>query len=193
MVVELATQQRLSALRLLLKAHEQTQQEGLAYPEVAQSTSELVADGVDVRTLQFLLADAQVRCVPETADEDRNPSAAPQVSPGSRWLLTEAGLDFTRRLTVMPWWQARWLRLWWQGECIKRVRHDAANQQPVLKAFEEASWPRQLASMVPKARTVNVKDWLSNTAKALNKGQHPVLIRFCPDGTGHGLRWEAVT
>jgi hypothetical protein len=80
----------------------------------------------------------------------------------------------------------------WQGERVKSLRYDAANQRLVLDAFEEEGWPQRIDDPLPPRKRHSRKKRLRETVEALNKGLHPPHLRFHGDGTGQGIRWEAV-
>ncbi len=187
------------ALRLLLEAHERAQQEGLTHTEAALCTNDLVAGGVAVGTLQLLLNLGQVECVAGTEAEGLDRSAAPQLGPVTRLMLTEQGRVASGRLLGVagldskPSWRAGSRELWWQGRRIKKFRNDAANQRFVLDEFQAAGWPPRLEITFPRRKGVNFKNRLRETARGLKKGQNPLCIRFSLDGTAGGIRWEAVT
>jgi hypothetical protein len=91
-----------------------------------------------------------------------------------------------------PIWKADEGELWWQGDLVKRFRHDAADQRCVLDAFQRRGWPGCHDNPLPAHRGVNRKIQLRNTLKNLNRGQHPLRLRFHADGRG-GVRWETLT
>jgi hypothetical protein len=121
-----------------------------------------------------------------------------------RLVLTASGADFVRCLLggngdgiaesveEKPRWDGHLLQLWWRGDCIREYRHDATNQRIVLDAFAAQGWPRRLDDPLPRERGVNVKTRLRETIKGLNRGQRPRMLLFHGDGTGLGVRWEAI-
>jgi hypothetical protein len=123
---------------------------------------------------------------------------------GSRWALTPSELEFVRGLLAgsggtgsarrleTPRWDRRAMELWWRGVCVRRYRHDAANQRAVLNAFQAQEWRRRLVKPLPRVSGINVKVQLRWTIRGLNEGQNPKCVRFCGDGTGLGVCWEAI-
>jgi hypothetical protein len=123
---------------------------------------------------------------------------------GARWALTPSELEFARGLLAgsggtgsarrleTPRWDRPAMELWWRGVCIRRYRHDAANQRAVLDAFEEEDWPNRLDDPLPSAKQMSRKQRLHQTIQGLNKGQKPQQLWFRGDGTGQGVCWEPI-
>jgi hypothetical protein len=73
---------------------------------------------------------------------------------------------------------------------VKRFKVPANNQEAVLAAFEEESWPPRIDDPLPPHRDQSPKRRLQETIKSLNRNQKRPLIRFLGDGSGQGVRWE---
>ena len=73
---------------------------------------------------------------------------------------------------------------------VKQFKVPAANQETVLAAFEEESWPPRIDDPLPPHREQSPKRRLQETIKSLNRNQKQLLIRFVGDGSGTGVRWE---
>jgi hypothetical protein len=73
---------------------------------------------------------------------------------------------------------------------VKRFKVPAVNQEAVLAAFEEESWPPRIDDPLPPHRELTPKRRLQETIKSLNRNQKRPLIRFLGDGSGQGVRWE---
>jgi hypothetical protein len=106
-------------------------------------------------------------------------------------LLTAAGAAVRGVGGAVPVWDAVLGVLSWLGECVRRFRHDAANQRALLDAFQARGWVRRLDDPLPRAAGVKAKTRLRETIKGLNRGQKPLRLRFRGDGTG-GVCWEPV-
>jgi hypothetical protein len=73
---------------------------------------------------------------------------------------------------------------------VKRFKVPAANQEAVLAAFEEESWPPRIDDPLSPRTDQPPKRRLQETIKSLNRNQKRPLIRFLGDGSGEGVRWE---
>jgi len=81
--------------------------------------------------------------------------------------------------------------LWVRGTLVKRLDIRATNQILVLTVFQEDDWAVRIDDpMHPKGGDDKAR--LRDTIYSLNGGQHPFLIHFFADGSGHGIRWEFV-
>jgi hypothetical protein len=90
-----------------------------------------------------------------------------------------------------PCWDAGVRELRYRCQVIKRFRRAAPNQEYLLQALQELDWPLRIDDPLPKDREVDSSERLRETAKSLNRGQSPHLIRFRVEATGQGIRWEA--
>jgi hypothetical protein len=95
------------------------------------------------------------------------------------------------QMAERPIWNAARGELWWQGTLVKRFRHDAADQRCLLDAFQAGAWMKCEENPLPHRSAINRKTQLQNTIKDLNRGQHPLQIKFRGNGRG-GARWEAL-
>jgi hypothetical protein len=130
---------------------------------------------------------------------------------GTCFILTEAGAALAResiRITIaqhargqssrshgsfdaasLKWdQQRRQLRV--GSEIVKEFKLPSPNQETVLMAFEEESWPPRIDDPLPPVPEIDSRRRLHDTIKALNRKQKRALVRFMGDGTGEGIRWE---
>ena len=88
-----------------------------------------------------------------------------------------------------PHWD-RFRRTLFVGEqVIKQYRVPCPNQEAVLSAFEEESWPARVDDPLPPYEDQDPKRRLHDTIKSLNRHQKTPLLRFHGDGTGEGVSW----
>ena len=92
-----------------------------------------------------------------------------------------AGLD------VVPVWQAKARRLYFDGVLIKWLRQPAKNQDDVLAAFQAAGWRSHIEDPFPD-NGVDPYERLYNTVRRLND-QIEARIKFSCDGYGTGICW----
>lgn len=91
---------------------------------------------------------------------------------------------------TLPNWEPHERRLVYRGQVVKRFRMPAVNQETILSAFEEESWPSRIDDPLPQLDDIDPKRRLHDTIKCLNRNQHHEMIRFRGDGTGEGITWE---
>lgn len=91
-----------------------------------------------------------------------------------------------------PNWDVARRILLWEGRIVKCFRRRAINQELVLGAFEEESWPPRIDDPLAPQPCQDMKRRLNDTIKCLNRGQVHRLLHFRGDGTGEGVVWEAV-
>lgn len=93
-------------------------------------------------------------------------------------------------LLCRPRWdhQRRQLRV--GADIIKEFKLPSPNQETVLMAFEEESWPPRIDDPLPPLPHLDPRRRLHDTIKALNRRQRNSLMRFMGDGSGEGVRWE---
>jgi hypothetical protein len=86
----------------------------------------------------------------------------------------------------------------WDGErrelrmgklVVKRFRQPAKNQELILAAFEEDSWPPRIDNPLSSNGDTDAVDRLHDAVKKLNR-QRKKLIHFRSDGRGLGVMWE---
>jgi hypothetical protein len=198
-----------AGLAILLQAHKTGTQLRCPVAEVAPSWKALAQHGMTADVLATLLNAGHVELVADEGDaaSHRRPLT---IAASSRLGLTEQGVLFAHRMLghtelsrlrtlqiaepeCHPHWDNKAGELWWKGECIRRFRHDASSQRRVLDALEEQGWPGRIDDPLPKQRDSDSKQRLRETIKSLNRGQRPVRLRFHCDGTGEGIRWEAIS
>jgi hypothetical protein len=75
---------------------------------------------------------------------------------------------------------------------VKRFKVPAPNQEVILAAFEEEGWPVRIDDPLPVHPCLAAKRRLHETITSLNRHQRLRLINFSGDGSGQGVRWEAV-
>jgi hypothetical protein len=88
-----------------------------------------------------------------------------------------------------PRWEPAAHQLWWGGVVVKGFRHDAANQEAVLDAFQAAAWSPCIDDPLPRVLGLNTKVRRRETIRGLNHGLAAGTIRFASNGTGTGVRW----
>ncbi len=96
-----------------------------------------------------------------------------------------------RRVDVAgrPTWDEDLRELRFQGQVIKRYKVPSPNQQIVLAAFDEESWPCRVDDPLMPHPEIDPKRRLHDTIKSLNRHQINPLLRFYGDGTGEGVLW----
>jgi hypothetical protein len=92
----------------------------------------------------------------------------------------------------VPSWDGQRKELRLGEELVKQYRWPAVNQELVLAAFQEESWPPRIDDPIPAALTQDAKCRLQDTIKSLNRNQKRRLLHFRGDGTGEGILWEGV-
>jgi hypothetical protein len=127
----------------------------------------------------------------------------PTLHPRSCLMLTAQGVAFASKVLVAqfslraaepalaslalarrPFWEEAMGRLWFRGLAVKHVRHDAANQRCVLRAFQRQAWEQLIEDPLPRDPGIMRKKRRLQTVKALNQRQSPRTIRFYTDGNG---------
>jgi len=111
--------------------------------------------------------------------------ARPVVSPGD--LHLDPAPDLPR-----PRWDPERQELRVGDKIVKQFKVPAANQERILAAFEEESWPIRIDDPLPPATEQDPKRRLHDTINSLNRNQKCHGLRFLGDGTGQGVRWELV-
>lgn len=91
-----------------------------------------------------------------------------------------------------PAWDRSTRELSLGNELVKRFRGPAPNQEGILTAFEEDNWPVRIDDPLPPRSGQDPKRRLHDTINALNRNQKVRSMRFSGDGTGEGVRWEAI-
>jgi hypothetical protein len=91
-----------------------------------------------------------------------------------------------------PHWDAYRHELRSNGFIVKQFKVPSANQETILAAFEEDSWPPCVDDPLPPQPEQDPRRRLHDTIKSLNRNQKHRLIRFMGNGSGQGVRWEYV-
>ncbi len=91
---------------------------------------------------------------------------------------------------LVPRWDRDRQELRVGSTLIKRFKVPASNQEAILAAFEEESWPPRIDDPLPPHPEQSPKRRLQETIKSLNRNQKQPLVRFLGDGSGQGVRWE---
>ncbi len=106
------------------------------------------------------------------------------LSPGSHRLF--------RRKGVAPHWDPERHELSVESCFVKRFKTPAMNQETILMAFEEESWPSRIDDPLPPLPEIDPRRRLHDAIKCLNRHQLHKLVHFRGDGTGEGIVWEFV-
>ena len=207
-----------AALALLLGGFECA--EILARPaeEFACTLVELQKTRVSEEMLGALLGAGHLERLPAGPRPSTNGCASPTARapcgrPDHRFVLTTVGAAVARlvlrganyshpalsnRLTdaapaesnVLPYWDAAFRELWFQGQVVRRFARQASNQEWILAGFQELGLPQRMDDPLPRDRDVDQESRLRDTVKSLNRGQKPAAIRFAVDASGHVIRWN---
>ena len=78
------------------------------------------------------------------------------------------------------------------GVIVKQFKVPAPNQEVILAAFQEESWPVRIDDPLPVHPCIAAKRRLHETITSLNRNQRLRVINFSGDGSGQGVRWEAL-
>jgi len=92
----------------------------------------------------------------------------------------------------VPTWDAERRELRIRGYTVKQFKWTAANQEPILSAFEEEGWPHRIDDPLSPQPDMDTKRRLCDTIKCLNRKQSNPLVHFHGDGTGEGITWKLV-
>ncbi|MCU0873293.1 MAG: hypothetical protein MUE50_13210 [Pirellulaceae bacterium] len=110
----------------------------------------------------------------------------------SRSVCPQSGNGSTSASVAVPNWDGERRELRVNGVLVKHFKWPAANQETIVAAFEEESWPPRIDDPLPPQPEQDSKRRLNDTIKCLNKNQTHRLIQFHGDGTGKGVLWEFV-
>ena len=97
-----------------------------------------------------------------------------------------------RERRMQPFWDEKLRELKLGEQVIKRFKWPAANQERVIRAFQEEGWPVKIDDPLPPSNDVCPKRRLHDTIKCLNRKQVCKAIRFRGDGTGQGVMIEII-
>jgi len=139
-----------------------------------------------------------------------------RLSNQSCFVLTESGVELAKRLYALqdgfqvgyrvlrrtndlgrskaartPTWDGDRRVLSLAGVIVKRFARPAENQQAILAAFQEESWPAKIDDPLTPVEEMDSKRRLNDAIKSLNHHQSHHLILFRGDGTGQGITWKA--
>lgn len=93
---------------------------------------------------------------------------------------------------VVPHWDSDLQELRVNGVIVKQFKVPAPNQEMVLSAFQEESWPARIDDPLPPQAEQDPKRRLHDTIVSLNRNHKQRLIRFMGDGSGEGVRWTRI-
>jgi hypothetical protein len=96
------------------------------------------------------------------------------------------------RRRSIPHWDAWSRRLWFGATLIKEFNVPAKNQELVLAAFEEQSWPECIDDPLRQDASVDSKERLHNTLIRLNRAHRHRVIHFGGNGNGLGVKWTRI-
>jgi hypothetical protein len=94
---------------------------------------------------------------------------------------------------LTPTWDCERREIRMGKQLVKQFKLPSANQEMILAAFQEEGWPVRIDDPLPQLRELDPKRRLHDAIKGLNRHQKHRLIRFMGDGSGQGVRWEAIT
>ncbi|MEM7453599.1 MAG: hypothetical protein AAF456_04510 [Planctomycetota bacterium] len=97
-----------------------------------------------------------------------------------------------RERRMQPYWDENLRELKLGEQVVKRFKWPAANQERVIRAFQEEGWPVKIDDPLPPSNDVCPKRRLHDTIKCLNRKQVCGAIRFRGDGTGQGVMIEII-
>ncbi len=91
---------------------------------------------------------------------------------------------------LVPKWDRDRQQLRVGSVVVKQFKVPAPNQETILAALEEESWPSRIDDPLPPHPDQTPKRRLQETIKSLNRNQRRSIVRFLGDGSGEGVRWE---
>ena len=210
-----------SALAELLRAHYYSQETGGNCWEFAVEIRHLARLGLTDNDLRLLVRINFLDFAQEITDANANCrqfQAAGNLAFGARtcFVLTSLGVakangqplwssnptdsdlqsaplsPWTRPPIRLPIWNAEHRLLSYADRIVKHFKRCANNQEIVLHAFQEESWPLRIDDPLAPRPCQDLKRRLNDTIKCLNRGQKHRLLQFRGDGTGEGVTWEIV-
>jgi hypothetical protein len=120
----------------------------------------------------------------------------------SCFVLTDAGADFAlggappaavlvHVASRTPRWDETRRELRVGRVVVKRFKQPAANQELILRAFEEEGWPPRIDDPLPPKPEQAPKRRLHSTIGNLNRGQRRgVQVHFAGGGEGQSVCWR---
>ncbi|MGO9113485.1 MAG: hypothetical protein ACLP9L_30000 [Thermoguttaceae bacterium] len=94
--------------------------------------------------------------------------------------------------SAIPAWDGARKVLWLGGQLVKQFKVPSRNQEAILAAFEEESWPPAIDDPLPPEPELEEKRRLRATIQSLNAHHKKHLLHFRGDGSGQRVLWEAV-
>jgi hypothetical protein len=92
--------------------------------------------------------------------------------------------------TIKPCWHSLRRELCLNGQVVKRFRVPARNQESILGAFEEESWPDHIDDPLPVSSDIDPRTRLHDVINRLNRCHTNRSLRFHGNGSGTGVRWR---
>lgn len=197
---------RQKALAHLFEAHRTAAEFGRSAFNYACQLPNLLKVGFVETTLRALVDESLVEHhleLTRTNHKQRTFRLAPNLcfTASSCFLLSPTGISLIERLveinhlcldlnTAIPCWSASRRILSLGRTIVKRYRVPAENQELILSAFEEESWPFHLDDPLPPRPGIESKRRLHDAIKGLNRHRRSNLLRFEGDGTGCGVCWR---
>ena len=206
-----------SALSLLWQAHKYARELGRNLWDFAVEIRSLRAIGLTNSDFRWLLCHGYVEHADEITFNGQDgrtfrPVGNLTLTKRSCFVLTEVGVSVAAkecksgkptngikngdpendngRLQDIPRWDRDRHELRFGDAVIKQFKLPAVNQEAILAAFQEESWPPRIDDPLPPQNEKDPKRRLHDTITALNRNQKKRLIRFLGDGSGQGVRWE---
>jgi len=107
-------------------------------------------------------------------------------------LPTRNGRTYLSSPIIRPHWDTALRCLSYNGQIVKHFRLPAVNQETILTALEEESWPPRIDDPLPPAPALDPRMRLHDAIKGLNRKQTHPLLSFRGDGTGCGVVWTVM-
>ena len=93
---------------------------------------------------------------------------------------------------IKPRWDADYRVVTYGGVVVKKFKLPSPNQEAILMAFEEESWPPLIHDPLMPRPELDPKHRLHDTIRSLNRNQCTRLLCFRGNGTGEGILWEPI-
>lgn len=203
----------LEGLALLLRARAYAEEFQTSLWEFGVEIEALRRLGLAEPDFRWLVRKGLVESARETTPTGRTrrsfvPEPALLFTGGTYFVLTPAGSDFARQVTVppqgagapscgphrgpgvRPCWDRLRRELHVAHVVVKQFRQPAPAQELILLSFEELGWPSRIDDPLPPQQGMDPKQRLHQTVSNLNRHQKCPLLRFVGDGHGRGLGWE---
>ena len=137
----------------------------------------------------FVLTEAGVEFLRNHPHQQGSPIVLPVVLDSARHFEERQERPSETKI-VAPIWDVDRRELRFGGTLVKQFRMPSPNQEHILMAFEEESWPPRINDPLPPNPMTEPKQRLRETIRSLNRNQKEHLIRFMGDGTGEGVIWQ---